>query len=130
MGYCIRHAGKSDRMTPEEESVFEALHGFTFLMEDTKPTDFTPTDTLYEMYKRYAQRSNFATGRFAPTLNVKEFGVALRRVFDLDASRKTRRTCRGRNVWGYVHVRGPGSIVSHDSRGRPRRAQSAAAPAA
>lgn len=120
MGYCIRHAGKTDRMTPEEEQVFDALHRFTFIIEDTTPCDFAPTNVLYEIYQRYARRSDYSRGESAAVLNEREFGVALRRVFDLDAGRKTRRTHRGRHTWGYIHVRGPGSIVSHDSRGRPK----------
>ena len=125
MPYNLRRPTNSAYMLPEESQVFDALRAFDFEPERTSVCDFCPTHVLSQAYLEYMDRGGFAE-ILTPTL----FGVALRRVFDIDPERKTRRTYQGKNVPGYMHVRGPGAIVSHDRRGNPRLYARPKAPAA
>lgn len=125
MAYPLRHRSSSEYMTPEECNVFDALKGYCFEPEDTSLCDFCPTHVLYQTYLDFMD-----AGGFAEILNSTQFGVALRRVFDIAPERKTRRTYRGRNSVGYYHVRGPESIVTREGRGNPNlyaRSKTAAA---
>lgn len=119
MGYRIQSALKSDLMTPAEIEVFEALSAYTFDVEKTVMTDFTPTSVLYEAYRTKARTFDRTYGGSATILNAQQFGVALRRVFDIDPGRKAQRRYQGRAAWGYSHVRGPGSCVSRANPGNP-----------
>lgn len=117
MPYPLRRNQRtnSEYMTPEESQLWEALRHFCFEPEQTSITDFCPTDVLYQTYRAF-----MVQGGFAEILNQTEFGVALRRVFDIEPERKTRRICQGVHTWGYYHVRGPGSVVTHNGPGNPR----------
>jgi hypothetical protein len=114
MPYPLKQLSRSEYTAPEEGHVLDALKAYCFEPEDTGICDFVPTHVLYQTYLDFMD-----AGGFAEILNAQQFGVALRRVFDIAPERKTRRTYQGWNTWGYYHVRGPGSIVTRAGRGNP-----------
>lgn len=115
MGYAIRGRIKGENLTAEELQVSAALSGrYCFDPDRTEATDFIPTRVLFGMYLRH-----MSAGGTPAVLNPTQFGVALRRVFGIDASPKCRRWYHGRKEMGYCHVRGAFSIRSHDGPGNP-----------
>lgn len=119
MKYQLQKSGKpADYLLPEEQQVCEALKAFTFDPERTSVNDFTPTRMLFDAYLRFISQTG--NGPDAPeVLNPKQFGAALRRAFNLSGDRHTRRRIEGRLTMGYLHVRGPGSVIAHFGPGNP-----------
>jgi hypothetical protein len=114
MCYRIQNRLKGPELTPEEQHVMKALRDYQFDPALTTHRDFCPASVLFETYRQFVRQSGLTD-----VLSDRQFGVALRRAFKIDAGRKTRRTYQGRNVNGYCFVSGPESIVSHDGRGNP-----------
>lgn len=104
-------------MTPEEAQVYESLAPhYCFDLEQVGLCEVTPTNVLYEYYLKHL-RESFADPGSA--LNPTQFGVALRRVFDVDPDRRVRLRIEGKREWGYRHVRGPHSVRMNENRGNP-----------
>jgi hypothetical protein len=116
-------------LTGEEEDVARALREYTADPEQVHPADFVPTSVLYQAYRDYV--GQFTRYPDDPaTLNTRQFGAALLRVFpdldewDEDLKRNPNRVQRryhGKKKWGYLGVKGPLSIRTQDEPGRPRR---------
>ena len=123
MPYRIRQAVRSDYMSLEEGLVFDALKGWSFDPSKATILDFVPTRILFELYRAHAREFDYTASEEAVVLNATQFGVALRRVFDISADRRVMRTYQGRKEYGYYYVKGPGSIVSQSTSGRPKKCQ-------
>lgn len=111
------------RMDRAEALVTEALSDFRVVgYEDPKdlPPEvvFTPTHVLYDVYLKWLP----ANAPGATPLNETYFGRALRRALGLDEALKQFRRYRGKRCWGYVGVRGPGSVMASSKAGRPKNA--------
>lgn len=115
MAFAIRANLRSADALADVRLIRQALAEYTFDPKRTAFTDFVPTITLYETYTRFAKKSD----KTAPMLNATQFGVAVRLAFAINASRSCRRFYNGRRMMGYCHVRGPGSVVTHEKPGNP-----------
>ena len=120
MPYLIRQAVRSDYMSPEEEHVFDALKQWSFEPSKATVLDFVPTRVLFELYRAYVSQFDYTASGEVSVLNATQFGVALRRVFDISPDRRTKCVYAGRREVGYRFVKGPGSIVTQSTRGRPK----------
>jgi hypothetical protein len=108
-------------MSLEEGLVFDALRGWSFDPSKATILDFVPTRILFELYRAHAREFDYTASEEAVILNATQFGVALRRVFDISGDRRTRCLYAGRREVGYRFVKGPGSIVTQLNRGRPKK---------
>lgn len=91
-------------LSATERRLFDALEGYAFHMQ---PTDFVPTRELYKAYVKSMQ----AMPGPADWLGMMEFETSLRHVFGLPGAWKVRRTIDGRQLSGYLFIRGPGSFT-------------------
>lgn len=119
MAYPLSRRATTGTMRPEETIVLRALNEFCFEPSMCGPQDFVPTQVLYAKYRDYAKGRPDCPPHLI--LNIQGFGAALRRVFDLDPARKTRRSYQGKQLPGYLYVQGPGAIKARDAEGRPSR---------
>ena len=107
MGYNPRHRYKTYQLSPEECELKHALREYTYDPERT--TAFCAINVLFTEYQRYTmQLSHREYG--VVTLTRQQFGIALRRVFGLASTDRSRRWLNGTRVYGYVGFVGPGSI--------------------
>jgi len=123
-------------MMPEESEVWDALRsaGYRYLTFDSMadsgetedaptPRDFTPVLVLYDAYLKY-RRLRRDLDKPIDDLTIQQFGVAFRVVTD-DSLIKARRwiTVGGKRkqAWGYVGVKGPGSVQTRLKSGRPTK---------
>jgi hypothetical protein len=108
----------AETLLPEEQQVIKALRHYCFDLERTTCRDFTPTFVLYEAYRKL--RAEYIDSADAPDLlNPTQFGIALRRVFEIDAERKAHRRYQGKMRWGYLGVKGPDSAIVQRGPGNP-----------
>jgi hypothetical protein len=105
MGYDPTRPGAGPN--PYERLVLQALAEYCFEPTQTDRLDWCPTAILYTKYCNYAAIRGCDPDMI---LGVNQFGVALRRAFDIDPARKSRHYYRGERACGYRYVQGPGSI--------------------
>jgi hypothetical protein len=123
MPYNLRRKSKHpSRLTPEEDDVQTALAFYTDEEGKADLRDFVPTRILWETYEAWINQF-VRTPEDPATLTRRQFGAALARVFPEleDRSRRVKRTYEGRVEWGYVGLKGPRSIRSHEHSGRPSK---------
>lgn len=114
MAYNLSRRATTNTMAPEEAIVQRALNEYCFEPSMLSADDFIPTKMLYARYRQYAKDRPDCPPHLM--LNAQGFGVALRRVFDLDDGRKI----KTRAGWGYRFVQGPGSLKLRHKTGRRR----------
>jgi len=112
-------------LLPEEYQVMRALRDYSF---NASSRDFTPTHVLYEAYLELNQQ--YIGGIDSPQrLNATQFGIIVRKVFEIEPERKTKRWYKGHRVYGYLGVKGPDSIIlEHEGPGRPCQQRSTVDP--
>lgn len=91
---------------------------------------FTPTRLMYQAYVRWLSRNR----EDAQPVGGSFFGRSLGSTIGADPFLRVQRFYEGRREWGYLGVKGPGSILVSSQRGRratiSNDADEAAAPAA
>ena len=116
MKYPQRHDRKHpDVLTDHERDVASALRDYR--VTDDRYDSFTPTENLWQMYRNWYLRSG---NRIAPPtmLTRNQFGMALRRVFDLGDDECVIRSVQGKRMRGYLCLVGPESINVGQEKGR------------
>jgi hypothetical protein len=124
MPYPLQRRHKSEsRLTPEEEEVLQALAPlYTDDPERAALDDFTPTRVLYRAYLDYVNRFDHLPGD-PEVLTQHQFGAAIRRAFaELGdhSDYRVQRTVKGRRVWGFLGITGPGTVKIRTGPGNPR----------
>jgi len=120
-----RRLKKHDLHTPEEQQVYGIVVDYAQDPENADLRYFVPTRVLYEAYREWWLQFEWRWVGAPQLLTPEQFGSALRQVFPelCDHGRRVKRTYKGRREWGYLGLKGPGSIISHTCRGRPKRRQ-------
>jgi len=108
------------QMDRAEAMMSEALSAFRVVpYEDPEdlPDEvvWTPTQVLYDAYLKWLP----VNAPSATPLSESYFGRAMHRVLGVEPALKQFRRYHGKRCWGYVGVKGPGSIIVSKSRGRP-----------
>lgn len=106
-------------LCPEEVEVMETLSPYSDDPRKAKPTDFVPLETLYRLYLDRVMGYTDSAGDLE-VLSLSKFGAAVRRVFPyLEDQKRVLRTINGKQIGGFIGLKGPGSIAVPAGPGRP-----------
>lgn len=120
------HLNRVVPLRREEVIIQNALRAYSLDVVDGSVKDFVPAEVLYQAYLKEFREGTWPLydARYDDDtelveLTRRQFGYALRRATAVRKHQRVRRIVKGKKIWGYSHVIGPGSVRVREKSGRP-----------